>query len=186
MSSVLVLASASIRRKHLLENAGFNIEVCCNLEVDEICSERDAKKLVQILALKKAKAVESENCILGADTVVVFDGEILGKPRNKKHAKQMLSSLCGKTHKVWTGVALRYKNKELIRAQSTKVSFNNMSYSEISTYVEQGCSDGKAGGYGLQDAEFEPFVKEILGARDNVIGLPVETVREMIIEIKKE
>ena len=186
MSVTLILASASIRRKHLLEDAGFCVEVRDNLNVDETCSLRDAKKLVQNLALKKARAVDSENCILGADTVIVFDNDILGKPRNKKHAKEMLSRLCGKIHEVWTGVALRYNNRELTRAVCTKVSLNNMGVNEIAYYVEEGFADGKAGGYGLQDIEFAPFVKEVLGSRDNVIGLPVETVREMIVEIEKE
>ncbi len=187
--SKLILASASPRRKELLLNLGyqFQIEVC---DLAEHSTETEPDKLVMDLAKTKAKNIMNrhnrENVIvLGADTVVANGLEILGKPRDLDHAKEMITSLQGKSHQVYTGVCLCYVKDGKVEyksfAEKTDVKVYPMTEEEIKRYVSTGeCSD-KAGSYAIQGL-FSPYVEGICGDYNNVVGLPVARIYQ---EMKK-
>lgn len=187
--SRLILASASPRRKELLKNLGyeFSIEVC---DLDEKSDKIKPCELVMDLAKTKALAImdmhKGEDVIvLGADTVVANESEILGKPRNLEHAKEMISSLQGKVHQVYTGVCLCWNdekvNQHLTFYEKTDVEVYPMTMEEIEAYVETRECEDKAGSYAIQGL-FSPYIKGISGDYNNVVGLPVARIYQ---EIKK-
>lgn len=187
--SKLILASASPRRKELLKNLGyeFTIEVC---DLDENSDKLEPFELVMDLAKTKAEAIrnlhtDEDVIVLGADTVVAGGKEILGKPKDLEHAKEMISSLQGKTHQVYTGVCLCWKdgmvNRHFTFYEKTDVEVYPMTTEEIAAYVEtRECVD-KAGSYAIQGL-FSPYIKGIVGDYNNVVGLPVARIYQ---EIKK-
>ena len=187
--SKLILASASPRRKELLKNVGyeFEIEVC---DLEENSDKTTPYELVMDLAKVKALAImdkhEGEDVIvLGADTVVANGDEILGKPRDLAHAREMISSLQGKAHQVYTGVCLCWNkeklNQHITFYEKTDVEVYPMSLEEIDTYVAtKECVD-KAGSYAIQGL-FSPYIKGIIGDYNNVVGLPVARIYQ---EMKK-
>lgn len=187
--SKLILASASPRRKELLANVGyeFSIEVC---DLEENSDKEIPYELVMELAKVKARAImdnhkEEDVIVLGADTVVANEGQILGKPKNLEHAKEMITSLQGKTHQVYTGVCICWNggkiNQNLTFYEKTDVEVYPMTKDEIESYVATGeCSD-KAGSYAIQGL-FSPYIKGIAGDYNNVVGLPVARIYQ---EIKK-
>lgn len=187
--SRLILASASPRRKELLKNVGyeFSIEVC---DLEENSDKTAPYELVMDLAKVKAQAImelhKGEDVIvLGADTVVANGGEILGKPRDLEHAKEMISSLQGKTHQVYTGVCLCWNkeklNQHLTFYEKTDVEVYPMNLEEINAYVATKECEDKAGSYAIQGL-FSPYIKGILGDYNNVVGLPVARIYQ---EMKK-
>ncbi len=187
--SKLILASASPRRKELLKNVGyeFTIEVC---DLEEKSDKTKPWELVMDLARVKAQAimdmhVGEDVIVLGADTVVANGEEILGKPRNLEHAKEMISSLQGKKHQVYTGVCLWWNKGKLKQHltfyEKTDVEVYSMTEEEIDAYVAtKECTD-KAGSYAIQGL-FSPYIKGIVGDYNNVVGLPVARIYQ---EIKK-
>ena len=187
--SNLILASASPRRKELLANVGyeFSIEVC---DLEENSDKEIPYELVMELAKVKARAImdnhkEEDVIVLGADTVVANEGQILGKPKNLEHAKEMITSLQGKAHQVYTGVCICWNdgkiNQNLTFYEKTDVEVYPMTKDEIESYVTTGeCSD-KAGSYAIQGL-FSPYIKGIAGDYNNVVGLPVARIYQ---EIKK-
>lgn len=187
--SRLILASASPRRKELLKNVGyeFDIEVC---DLEEKSDKTKPYELVMDLAKVKAQAImdmhEGEDVIvLGADTVVANGEEILGKPRDLTHAREMISSLQGKNHQVYTGVCLWWKSGKLKQYltfyEKTDVEVYPMTLEEIDAYVETRECEDKAGSYAIQGL-FSPYIKGIVGDYNNVVGLPVARIYQ---EIKK-
>ena len=158
----------------------------CDENIDGILSPADT---VKELALRKAQAVaenyeeEGDYVILGSDTVVSIDGKILGKPHSENEARDMLESLSGREHSVFTGVALsgRFGGKIKIAADTveTKVRFGEMSEGEIEYYIKSGEPMDKAGAYGIQGIGGF-FVKEIAGDYYNVVGLPIFKMKEML------
>lgn len=187
--SKLILASASPRRKELLNNVGyeFSIEVC---DLEEKSDKTKPWELVMDLAKVKAQAImdmhnDEDVIVLGADTVVANGEEILGKPRDLEHAKEMITSLQGKTHQVYTGVCLCWNGEKLKRNltfyEKTDVEVYPMTTEEIEDYVStKECTD-KAGSYAIQGL-FSPYIKGIVGDYNNVVGLPVARIYQ---EIKK-
>lgn len=187
--SKLILASASPRRKELLKNVGyeFTIEVC---DLEEKSDKTKPWELVMDLAKVKAQAIMDihigeDVIVLGADTVVANGEEILGKPRNLEHAKEMISSLQGKKHQVYTGVCLWWNKGKLKQHltfyEKTDVEVYSMTEEEIDAYVAtKECTD-KAGSYAIQGL-FSPYIKGIVGDYNNVVGLPVARIYQ---EIKK-
>ena len=187
--SKLILASASPRRKKLLKNLGyaFSIEVC---DLDENSDKTKPFELVMDLAQTKAKAIMDMHAgedviVIGADTVVANESEILGKPRDLEHAKEMISSLQGKIHQVYTGVCLYWNNEKINQNltffEKTDVEVYPMTTEEIEAYVAtKECVD-KAGSYAIQGL-FSPYIKGISGDYNNVVGLPVARIYQ---EIKK-
>ena len=121
--------------------------------------------------------------MLGADTIVVVDGSVLGKPRDEDHAVELLSRLVGRTHEVMTGIALAWSDGRAVVSHvvSTRVGMRAASRAELAEYVALGESLDKAGGYALQ-GEGSRFVVDVAGSRTNVIGLPLEQTRAMLVE----
>ena len=184
----LILASRSPRRAEILRAAGWPFEAVA-ADVDEsIVAGEDAISYVKRLALNKAKTVAdnlSEGLVLGADTTVVVDGELLGQPLDDNDARRMLGQLSGKWHEVLTGVALIRVGaapQTLIDHETTRVRFAEMSAPEIDRYVSTGEPRGKAGAYGIQ-GRAALFVEEIAGDYFNIVGLPVRLVYEMIQKV---
>lgn len=180
----LILASASPRRRELLgEIAEFSLQPSLFEEKAEGLSARDT---AEYFAEGKAKEVFSRfpDCfVLGADTVVAFEGKILGKPKDKEEARKTLRLLSGRTHSVYTGVCLIGKGFCKVLSVETLVTFHELGEEMIEKYVESGLPLDKAGSYGIQDGY--PLVKSYEGSYTNVVGLPQEEVRALIEEAIK-
>jgi septum formation protein len=195
----LVLASGSPRRAELLRAAGYDFDVVVT-DVDEsIRTGEKAELYVRRLAAEKSAAAlrggrgpggrggpegppHTRPIILGADTVVVVDGEILGKPRDDAHGEAMLRLLSGKRHMVVTGVSLRHGAYELGRVEQTSVYFRVLSAAEVAWYVASGEGRDKAGAYAIQGLASR-FIPRIEGSYANVVGLPVAAVAELLTSL---
>lgn len=185
----LILASSSPRRAELLEQAGFDFEVMkpkATLEDAYSASwahldpEELTKRLAFLKALGVARALSSQDAyVLGADTIADFRGEILGKPRDRAHARAMIEDLCDAAHDVITGFALiSLKTGQLVMdAIRSTVTLHPYQPTLVKDYIDAGLADGKAGGYGIQDPLIKPLIARVDGPFDNVIGLPVEAVQ---------
>jgi len=181
----LVLASQSPRRAELLRAVGGEFEtVAANIDETRMESE-DAVSYVKRLAKGKAETVagrvSNHELVLGADTVVVIDGEILGQPRDDDDARRMLKLLSGKWHEVLTGIALLRTGKPprvVVDHETTRVQFCEMSDHEIDWYVSTGEPKGKAGAYAIQ-GRGALFIRGIQGDYFNVVGLPLRLVYEL-------
>ncbi len=177
----LVLASASPRRRQILSEAGLSFDVQPSTIEERARAGEPAEALVERLAREKAIDVAGELAqgparpVLGADTVVVLDGEVLGKPRDEAHAVEMLSRLVGRPHRVVTGIALAWTDGRSVesRVVTSEVEMRSATRQELIEYVALGESLDKAGGYALQGGASE-FVTRVVGSRSNVIGLPRE------------
>jgi septum formation protein len=180
----LILASGSPRRKELLTQANLTFEISTSNVSEKMTEIMPPNDLVQQLALRKAKAVacnKQTDVVLGADTVVVFENKILGKPQNATEAKSMLKLLSGKTHEVYTGCAIINGEMEYTFYEGTEVTFWDLSDKDITWYVATKEGFDKAGGYGIQGLG-GLHVKKINGDYYNVVGLPLSRV---IRELKK-
>ncbi|MBY0504114.1 MAG: Maf family protein [Bryobacteraceae bacterium] len=180
----LILASASPRRRELLENAGivFSVRVA---GVDERRGEGEtAAAYVRRLAEAKARAVEraEDEWVLGADTTVVVDHHILEKPTDAADARRMLALLAGRAHEVITGICLVTQMGVVVDESVTRVVFTPMSATEIDEYVASGEPFDKAGAYGIQ-GRASRFVERIEGCYFNVVGLPVSLVATHLARI---
>ena len=180
----LTLASRSPRRAEILRAAGWPFEAVA-ADIDEsVQVGEDAISYVKRLALTKAQTVApnvTAGLILGADTTVLVDGEMLGQPVDDEDAGRMLKLLSGKWHEVLTGVALIRLGdaaSALVDHETTRVRFAEMSGEEIDWYISTGEPRGKAGAYGIQ-GHAALFVEEIAGDYFNIVGLPVRLVYEM-------
>ena len=187
----LILASSSARRAEILRAAGWPFAAVA-ADIDESPRQgEDAVSYVRRLALTKAQTVArefNEGLVLGADTTVLVEGEMLGQPRDDDDARRMLKLLSGKWHEVLTGVALLRADENtqpLVDHETTRVRFARMSDEEIDWYVATGEPRGKAGAYGIQGPA-ALFVEEIQGDYFNIVGLPVRLVYELIGKIKQE
>lgn len=178
----IILASGSPRRRELLALAGIEYKVIPS-ECDETLPHNISPgEAVMLLAQRKAEDVFNKHedaLIIGADTVVALDGKILGKPKDRENAKEMLLALSGKTHEVYTGVALISKSKKEIFFCRSLVEFYPLTEKEIDNYIKTGEPMDKAGAYGIQGKGFF-LVKGISGDYNNIVGLPLsETVRRL-------
>lgn len=184
----IILASASPRRKELLERAGVLFTVM-PAEDGEETTKTEPEEVVKELSLKKAKSVAAkvpeDAIVIGADTVVSYEGKILGKPKSEQDAEDTLRMLQGNTHQVYTGVTVLRtqdgKQIPLTFCECTDVTFYPISGEEIRAYVRSGDGADKAGGYGIQ-GYFGSYVKGICGDYSNVVGLPVA---RLLYETKK-
>jgi septum formation protein len=189
----LVLASSSPRRAELLRAAGFAFDVV-TAEVDEsVHGGEPAGDYVRRLAADKSAAawaqavrlkpdVTGEVIVLGADTAVVVDGEILGKPRDDQDAAAMLRRLSGRRHDVMTGVSVRSNGGERGLIETTGVYMRDLSVSDVAWYVASGEGRDKAGAYGIQGLASR-FIPRIEGSYANVVGLPVAAVSLLLSEL---
>lgn len=178
----LILASGSPRRKQLLERVFLSFDISVSKVNESYDESLTASEVVEILAIRKAREVAKRfpaAVVLGADTIVSSGDEILGKPTDADQAKQMLSMLSGRTHTVYTGVAIVHSERTCRFYSKTDVIFHVLTEGEIEQYIASGEPFDKAGGYGIQGFG-ATLVKEIRGDYYTVVGLPVsETVRAL-------
>ena len=180
----LVLASASPRRWELLTQAGFSFTVHPAHIDEDVHAGEDPVAYVTRLAREKAEAVfgalgDADTVVLGADTTVTLDGQILGKPEDAADAKRMLAALSGRTHRVITGVAVVGAGRTEVAAEITAVRFQEISAEEIAAYVASGEPMDKAGAYGIQGLAAK-WIPRIEGCYFNVVGLPLALVATML------
>ncbi len=182
----IILASNSARRKQLLSQCCPDFRIVPSNSSEKLDNLIFNSEKIENLALNKALSVNDyKNIIIGADTVVVFDGKIFNKPKNFDEAFDMLSKLSGNTHFVQTSVAVLFKDIRLVRSVVTNVTFNELSSDCIKEYIQKFQPYDKAGAYGIQELP-EGFVKSVDGDFDNVVGLPVATVKNMLDEMTKK
>lgn len=187
----IILASGSPRRRELLQKLNIDYEIKVS-EVDESEEGSNPSEIVENLAIKKAKAVLDEDgtqdvLVIGADTLVFYENEVLGKPCDEDEARDMLSLLSNRTHQVYTGVALirKVNGVETVSSFSevTDVTFYEIDRFEIDEYIKTGSPLDKAGAYGIQD-DFAKHIKKINGDYNNVVGLPVSRLYQEM-KVKK-
>lgn len=194
-----ILASNSQRRREMLRDRGYNFQVIASdAENDIVGKDYDRELLVDCAkakALNVAENVYGHDIIVSADTIVVFDNKIIGKPKDTNDAFDILSKLSGSTHFVETCVFILKLNNELINGAKkhsfnnylydvdrTYVTFRKLTFSEIDTYIKEFNPFDKAGAYGIQDNNFD-FIEKIEGNKDNVIGFPMDIFENMLSEI---
>ena len=174
----IILASGSPRRAEILSFVGWEFEKHV-ADINETVLENETpENYVRRLALEKASAVAvkfPDKIVLGADTIVLLDGEIIGKPTDLEDARKMLEKLSGRWHEVLTGAALVKNEKTEVELQRTRVKFGEMSDAEIEFLVENGAPLDKAGAYAVQ-AQAALFIERIEGDYWNVVGLPINLV----------
>lgn len=182
---VLILASSSPRRQQLLRDAGIEIEVRPAHVTEERTTGEDPVQYACRLAREKALAVARNfpgRYVLGADTIVVVDDEVLEKPRNAEDAARMLRLLSGRAHHVTTGVSLiDPSGRSDTRFSTARVHFRKLEEAEIQRYIESGEPMDKAGAYAIQGGA-AAWVHHVEGEYENVVGLPLSLVKEMLRE----
>lgn len=172
----IILGSASIRRKQLLDQLQLNFSIRVTKEKETYSKDLTSVEIAKFLAKQKAnfitKNLSGNYLLITADTIVVQNNIILHKPKNKDEAKIILKSLSGKSHKVISGVCLRSNKKEISFSSETKVTFSKLSEDEIAYYIKKFKPYDKAGSYGIQEWIGYIGIEEISGSYNNVIGLP--------------
>lgn len=181
----IILASQSPRRKELLQLAGYDFSVIAAATDEKFPDEMSIDEIPVFIALQKANAVaantlEKDTIIIAADTIVVFDGEILGKPTDKKVALKMLEKLNGNKHAVYTGVAIKQQDKLYSFVEKTTVFFNELPTEQLQYYIDNFSPLDKAGAYGCQEWIGARVISRIEGDFYNVMGLPVNKVVQII------
>ncbi|SHJ85529.1 septum formation protein [Anaerocolumna jejuensis DSM 15929] len=193
----IILASGSPRRKEILEQAGVDFVIKAS-NAEEITDKTNPPEMVEDLARLKAEEIkkkeEGEFLIISADTLVFLDGSPLGKPKGREDAYHMLSSLSGRKHEVYTGVAIiirekRKAEKELVFHQMSRVEVETLSKEQIEAYISSGEPFDKAGAYAIQ-GKFAVHISGIEGEYNNIVGLPIariyhELLKEGIDILKK-
>ena len=177
INNSIILASNSPRRKKLLEKIGLIFNVIPSNIHETTDLDLEPSLFVEHYAHEKAHYVANSNqnkWVIGADTIVVFEDKIFGKPKNKSESYEMLNSLSGNIHKVYTGVSIQNKKRGIISNfhEKTEVEFNTLTKSNIFYYIDRYKPFDKAGSYGIQDS-FSIHIKRINGCYYNVMGLPL-------------
>ncbi len=185
MRPALVLASSSPRRRELLASLGLTFSVR-HADVDESLlpaeSAFDAAERLARMKVERVAAEALDALVVAADTLVVLEGEALGKPRDRADACRMLSALAGRTHDVVTGVACARTGRVASGRETTRVVFAPMTQAEIEAYAASGEPDDKAGAYALQGIG-GLFVERVEGSPSNVVGLPVRLLYRLASEL---
>ncbi|MFV1981163.1 MAG: nucleoside triphosphate pyrophosphatase [Rhodothermia bacterium] len=181
MKDSLILASSSPRRQALLERLGVKFEIVVDHVDETVGAGLSPAETVCVLAERKAKSVSMRNpdrLVLAADTIVVLDDAILGKPASRSQALRMLAGLSGRTHEVLTGVAFLHleSGRKVVDYEVTEVTFSPLTQDEIEVYVSGGSPMDKAGAYGIQDDRGSLFIRRIAGDYYNVVGLPLNLI----------
>lgn len=186
---MLILASASPRRKELMTTAGFEFRVIVADDEAETSVSRELAPTAFVEAAARAKAANvmeglSEGIVIAADTIAVLDNQIIGKPRDVDHAQEILTALQGTSHEVLTGIAVGNASTQSVcgHVESTKLEMTRLTESQLHEYLDSGKWKGKAGAFGYQDGL--DWVTIIEGLESNVVGLPVELLPELIDQIK--
>lgn len=182
MKKQVILASASPRRKELLETIieSFEIYPC---PFDEDHPNLSPVAFVEYLAKFKAQSVfdlltdKKDKVVIGSDTIVVKNAKIIGKPKDEEDAKIILKKLSGKTHRVYTGVCIVSDTRQKVFCVWSRVKFFKLTEKQIEDYISTGSAMDKAGAYGIQDSG---FVKKVYGSKSCVVGLPIERLKKEI------
>lgn len=182
----IILASGSKWRKRLLKRHGIKVKTHASA-FDEVRKHISPRKVAILNACGKAREVSSfykRGVIIGVDTIGIFRGKILGKPKNRNEAKKMLTLILGKTHRVISGLCILHiaSGKKYITAVTTKVTFRKISEQELENYLDSKEWKGKAGSYAIQ-GRAKKFVKKIEGDITNVVGLPIGKLKKILKEI---
>lgn len=175
-----VLASASPRRKELLRQIISTFEVLPATKEEKVNLSLFPEQMACALAEQKCDEVfekRPQATVIACDTIVVFSGEVIGKPKDCEDAERTLKKLSGKTHLVITGVCVKNRYHKAVDFERTEVTFNRLSDEFIKSYIESGSPLDKAGSYGIQD---KGVVKEYYGSYTNVVGLPVTLTRKLL------
>lgn len=182
----LLLASQSPRRKELLASLGFDFEVV-NIDCEEILPESieigESAAYLSELKANAFRALEKDEVLLTADTVVFIDNQILGKPKNEEEAQKMLQQLSGKTHQVYTGITVKTLNKTITETDVAEVEFDEITNEEIKYYIENYKPFDKAGSYGIQEWLGMSKIKHMNGSFYTIMGLPTHLVYKILKEI---
>lgn len=183
MVTGIILASASPRREQLLRQAGCEFQVWPSKAEEDNAAALPPDELVQRHARLKAQAVAAEvqpgDIVIGADTIVVLAGRVYGKPENAAAAEAMLAELSGRTHSVWSGVAVVYRGRCLVDAVETRVTLAKLTPEQIRRYVATGEPLDKAGAYAVQ-GRGALFVECLEGCYFNVVGLPLRALSRLL------
>ena len=183
----IILASQSPRRKQLLEWAEVNFEVIVKETDESYPAELTVQDIAMHIARNKALAIKNEvnpdKPILAADTIVVLDGKVIGKPKDKAHALQILHDLSGKKHLVITGVVILFNGEETAFADTTEVEFHQLTVNEIEFYIDKYKPYDKAGAYAIQEWIGVAGIKSVRGDFYNVMGLPVSRVLQHLARL---
>jgi septum formation protein len=180
----IVLASKSPRRQELIKGLELSFKIVL-YEVAETFNPNDTPgDIAKKLAIKKAAAyphiIESDEILITADTIVYINGQVLNKPNNEQEAYNMLRTICGNTHQVYTGVCLRSAKEEIAFTEMSLVTCKNLSDDEIYHYINNYQPFDKAGSYGIQDWFGYTAVEKIEGCYYNIMGLPISRVNEAL------
>ena len=182
----ILLGSNSPRRKELLQNLGFDFEVV-SINCDEIFPDHlEVKNIASYLSELKANAyrnLEKNEILLTADTVVTFEGKVLGKPKNREEAIEMLSHLSGKTHQVYTGISFKTLEKIITKTDVADVEFSKITDEEIAFYIKNYQPFDKAGSYGIQEWLGMAKISRINGSFYTIMGLPTHLVYETLKDL---
>ncbi len=182
----LILASQSPRRKQLLSSLGYRfiIDPSKSEEIFDITLPID--EALQKVAFEKARETQKrhpEDVILAADTIVLFENVILGKPENNEEAFNTLKQLSGNCHEVKTGIAVLYRDHIALKTVTSTVCFRNLDDADIQAYVRTGLPLDKAGSYGIQEVN---FASDVRGSYTNVIGLPLHVTARMLQDVQND
>lgn len=184
----IILASASPRRKKLLEQINLKFKtLSVNLDERQLPKEKPFRMVKRLAEEKLQLALQkiAHGIIITADTIVVLDGKIIGKPKDEIDAVKILKKLSGRKHTVYTGFAVfnTITNKKICSYEKTFVQFRKLTNEEISLYVDSGSPMDKAGAYGIQDDFGAVFIQSISGCYYNVVGLPLSRVYHALKEV---
>lgn len=185
---LVILASKSPRRRQILSEAGFEVTILTKETEENYPETLELIKVPAYLAEKKAAVFKEEswnNLVIAADTLVLLDGKVLGKPVDSADAIKMIQSLSGKKHEVITGVTILYKEKFTTFSDTTEVYFRDLTDDEISYYVEKFKPLDKAGAYGIQEWIGMIGISKIVGSYYNVMGFPIEKAYREILALKE-
>lgn len=182
----ILLGSNSPRRKELLQSLSFDFEVV-SINCDEIFPENlEVKNIASYLSELKANAfrnLEKNEILLTADTVVTFENKVLGKPKNREEAVEMLTHLSGNTHQVYTGISFKTSEKTITKTDVADVEFSKLSEKEIDFYIKNYLPFDKAGSYGIQEWLGMAKISRINGSFYTIMGLPTHLVYETLKEL---
>lgn len=187
----IILASQSPRRKELLQLAGYDFSVIAATTDEKFPDGMPIAEIPIYIALQKANAIaaitsDEDTIIIAADTIVVFEEEILGKPTDKNEALEMLKKLNGNKHDVYTGVAIKHQDKLFSFFEKTTVFFNELPTEQLQYYIDNFSPLDKAGAYGCQEWIGARAISRIEGDFYNVMGLPVNKVVQIIETISAQ
>lgn len=184
----LILASTSPRRRKIMKEFGLDFDIVSPSYDENLVNKTFSYEKIENIAKNKCEsaAVKADipSIIISADTVVIYNNTVMGKPKDYNEAFNMLTLLNGKTHNVVTAICIRNtdNNKEIIKSETSEVTFNYVSDESIKNYINEFKPYDKAGSYGIQELP-EGFIKDIKGDFNNIVGLPINTLIEMIEQI---